>query len=192
MSSPWCENKTGRRSSEAGRVRLWICRAVGQAALSDQFRRPLLSDAGHLDEDVLRALARDRLSVLEAVVGGVQQVERRALPSFLQTGWSRSRSASSSRVPLRKSIGTVTAPRCSARFVSGLPGWWSGNAKKTRPSTPSRGDSEAAVGGHAPAEGVAAGQEARSARRLARAAATAARTVAVQTACESRPLPCSM
>ena len=30
-------------------------------------------------------------------------------------------------------MGTVTAARWSARFVSGLPGWWSGKEKKTSP-----------------------------------------------------------
>ena len=56
------------------------------------------------------------------MVGGVEGVEGRALAELFADGLQKVQFASSSRVPLRKSIGTVTAPRWSARFVSGLPG----------------------------------------------------------------------
>ncbi len=109
-------------------------------------------------------------------------------PSRSQTGRSRLRSARSSRVPDRNSIGTVTRLRCSARSVAGWPAGWSGKAKNTRPRTCSRGDSAAAIEAIRP---LMECPPTRSGRSLAAAwaAAAAARTVARSTACESRPPP---
>ncbi len=60
-------------------------------------------------------------------------------PSFAHTGPSNLRSASSSRVPCRNSMGTVTFVTWSALFVPGCLGGCSGKPKNTNPRTPSSG-----------------------------------------------------
>ena len=44
-----------------------------------------------------------------------------------------------SRVPCRKSIGIVTAKRCSARAVEGLPAGCNGKPRNASPRTPGSG-----------------------------------------------------
>src|SRR5438445_613116 len=66
----------------------------------------------------------------------------RGSPSI--TGRSSASSARSSRVPCRKSTGTSTVARCSARSTPGLPTGCSGNPTNARPSTSASGASDCA------------------------------------------------
>ena len=124
------------------------------------------------------------------MVGRVHGVERRAAAELLADRPEQVHVRQLVARPAEEEHGTVTAARWSARFVSGLPGWWSGKEKKTSPRTPSSGDSEAAVDVMRPPKEWPPARSGRSGAASC-AAATAERTVSVQTACESRPLPCS-
>src|SRR6185436_16333897 len=87
---------------------------------------------------------------------------------------------------LRKSIGTVTLARCSARFGSGAPAGCRGNAKSTKPLTFSSKDSEAAVVVILPLKECPPARSGRSGAALW-AALTADLIVSTQTGLESRP-----
>src|SRR6267143_285286 len=110
--------------------------------------------------------------------------------------WTRDsssfRSAKSSRVPCKKSIGTSTRARCSARVSPGRPGGCSGKPRKTSPRTPGSGCAACAVEVMRPPNDLPPATRG-SACVIHDASATAARTVAAATAGGSgRRARCSM
>ena len=125
------------------------------------------------------------------MVGSVQEVECRVLAELFADRLQK--------VQIRQFVARAAEEehrdRDRAEVVRalrvGLAGLMRGKEKKTRPCTPSRGVSEAAVEVMRPPKEWPPARRRRSVAAM-RATATAARTVAVQTSRESRPLPCSM
>lgn len=113
-------------------------------------------------------------------------------PRSSSTGLRRSSPASRSRVPCTKSMGRSTAARWAARSVLSRPGAWSGNPRKTSPSTSGSAPSAAACDVIRPPNDFPPANRGRSGHST-RAASTAASTVACATAGRSGRLrPASM
>ncbi len=106
------------------------------------------------------------------------------LVSRLHSGLSSLRSASASREPWRKSIGTSISERCSPRSSPGLPAACRGKPKRIKPRTLSSGWRAAANEVMRPPIDLPPAKIGRSPATFF-AAAHAARTVSVSTASES-------
>ena len=133
----------------------------------------------------LRILASAARGHVEGMVGiGYRLSASPARRAAWMIGRSKSRWASSSRVPCRNSIGHVhLGRRCCARARrQGLPAGCSGKPRSTSPRTAGRGRCGLRLRCHAAAEGLAAGKQRQAGQSLRSPRATAARTVACASA----------
>ncbi len=144
--------------------------------------------------DHLRIRASTTFRHVKRMIGIVEQFKRRARAERSASACSNCRSASSSRVPCRNSIGICTSRRCAARSSDGLPGRMQRKSEEREAAYVRRAATRPAPARSCARRRICRRRKAGSRERRRAASATAARTAACASLGESgrfEPAPCT-